>query len=464
MSCRSSTTSSTSLRSARCSSWRASRNGSASALRRSTPSPCTRTRSRVRSRCSTRSGRGRLSQPREGRMARPAGDRRGTAADGAARSRRDRPGSPRGRRDRSRGRAVHACPGYDACVPTRPTAGASPDRDVGARDRALGRHRRRRGEDRRHCERRAPAARPGVDRQPGRAAGRRLRHGRRRGRRVGARACDLCRPDVCRRRRAARSDARAGAERRRSASASPARPRTSLPASSSSGRRGGPGRAGDPARPHAARGRRPDLRARPTAPRPLTWVSRSRKSARADFRSRESLKRGRQAAAVVAQDGRRAHEFRTMAGCPSRRLLSRPRSRSSSSSTASSSPPTATACSARSTPRTPCRRRSSAPGARTTVSRAASALRSWLYRIATNVCFDMLESRKRRARPMDLGPSGAPIVENLRTPDQLWIEPMPDGRVVPETATRPRSSAPASRSASRSSRHCSSCRPGSAQC
>jgi RNA polymerase sigma-70 factor (ECF subfamily) len=59
-----------------------------------------------------------------------------------------------------------------------------------------------------------------------------------------------------------------------------------------------------------------------------------------------------------------------------------------------------------------------------------SALRSWLYRIATNVCLDMLESRKRRARPMDLGPSGEPIVENLRTPDQLWIEPMPDELVV----------------------------------
>jgi RNA polymerase sigma-70 factor (ECF subfamily) len=61
-----------------------------------------------------------------------------------------------------------------------------------------------------------------------------------------------------------------------------------------------------------------------------------------------------------------------------------------------------------------------------------SALRSWLYRIATNVCLDMLESRKRRARPMDLGPSGEPVVENLRTPEQLWIEPMPDGRVVPD--------------------------------
>jgi RNA polymerase sigma-70 factor (ECF subfamily) len=61
-----------------------------------------------------------------------------------------------------------------------------------------------------------------------------------------------------------------------------------------------------------------------------------------------------------------------------------------------------------------------------------AALRSWLYRIATNVCLDLLESRKRRARPMDLGPAGEPIVENLRTPDQLWIEPMPDGLVVPE--------------------------------
>jgi RNA polymerase sigma-70 factor, ECF subfamily len=61
-----------------------------------------------------------------------------------------------------------------------------------------------------------------------------------------------------------------------------------------------------------------------------------------------------------------------------------------------------------------------------------SALRSWLYRIATNVCFDMLESRKRRARPMDLGPAGEPIVENLRTPDQLWTEPMPDGRIIPD--------------------------------
>ena len=61
-----------------------------------------------------------------------------------------------------------------------------------------------------------------------------------------------------------------------------------------------------------------------------------------------------------------------------------------------------------------------------------ASLRSWMYRIATNVCLDMLEGRKRRARPMDLGPAGEPVVENLRTPDQLWIQPIPDSLVVPE--------------------------------
>jgi RNA polymerase sigma-70 factor (ECF subfamily) len=55
-----------------------------------------------------------------------------------------------------------------------------------------------------------------------------------------------------------------------------------------------------------------------------------------------------------------------------------------------------------------------------------SQLRSWLYRIATNVCLDMLDGRERRARPMDLGPAGAPIVENLRTPDVPWLQPIPD--------------------------------------
>jgi RNA polymerase sigma-70 factor (ECF subfamily) len=56
-----------------------------------------------------------------------------------------------------------------------------------------------------------------------------------------------------------------------------------------------------------------------------------------------------------------------------------------------------------------------------------SALRSWLYRIATNVCLDMASGRERRARPMDLGPAGAPVIENLHTrAEATWIEPMPD--------------------------------------
>ena len=56
-----------------------------------------------------------------------------------------------------------------------------------------------------------------------------------------------------------------------------------------------------------------------------------------------------------------------------------------------------------------------------------SQLRSWLYRIATNVCLDMLGGRERRARPMDLGPSGEPVAENLRELSEVtWIEPIPD--------------------------------------
>jgi RNA polymerase sigma-70 factor (ECF subfamily) len=62
-----------------------------------------------------------------------------------------------------------------------------------------------------------------------------------------------------------------------------------------------------------------------------------------------------------------------------------------------------------------------------------AALRSWLYRIATNVCFDMLNGRERRARPMDLGPAREPEAANLNAlPEVTWIQPMPDGRVVEE--------------------------------
>jgi RNA polymerase sigma-70 factor (ECF subfamily) len=61
-----------------------------------------------------------------------------------------------------------------------------------------------------------------------------------------------------------------------------------------------------------------------------------------------------------------------------------------------------------------------------------SALRSWLYRIATNVCFDMLSGRERRARPMDLGPAlSADTPLGAAMPEVTWIEPIPDGRVLP---------------------------------
>jgi RNA polymerase sigma-70 factor, ECF subfamily len=56
-----------------------------------------------------------------------------------------------------------------------------------------------------------------------------------------------------------------------------------------------------------------------------------------------------------------------------------------------------------------------------------SSLRSWLYRIATNVCLDLLDGKKRRARPMDLSsPSAAPTTPGDQLADVTWIEPIPD--------------------------------------
>ena len=59
------------------------------------------------------------------------------------------------------------------------------------------------------------------------------------------------------------------------------------------------------------------------------------------------------------------------------------------------------------------------------------SLRSWLYRIARNVCLDLLEARKRRAIPIDLGPAGGPAADNVNTlPRPFWTDP-PDRRNVP---------------------------------
>jgi RNA polymerase sigma-70 factor, ECF subfamily len=60
-----------------------------------------------------------------------------------------------------------------------------------------------------------------------------------------------------------------------------------------------------------------------------------------------------------------------------------------------------------------------------------AALRSWLYRIATNVCLDMLNGRERRARPMDLGPAQTADAPPGRTlPEATWILPIPDSQAL----------------------------------
>ncbi len=60
-----------------------------------------------------------------------------------------------------------------------------------------------------------------------------------------------------------------------------------------------------------------------------------------------------------------------------------------------------------------------------------SSLRTWLCRIATNVCLDALAERTRRVRPVEDGPVGA-VGDALETrPRAHWLEPIPDARVLP---------------------------------
>ncbi|GAA2784583.1 sigma-70 family RNA polymerase sigma factor [Streptomyces showdoensis] len=64
-----------------------------------------------------------------------------------------------------------------------------------------------------------------------------------------------------------------------------------------------------------------------------------------------------------------------------------------------------------------------------------SSLRSWLYRIATNVCLDSLNAGNRRARPMDLtDPTPVAQARLNERPEITWLEPVPDGRVLPSVA------------------------------
>jgi RNA polymerase sigma-70 factor (ECF subfamily) len=61
-----------------------------------------------------------------------------------------------------------------------------------------------------------------------------------------------------------------------------------------------------------------------------------------------------------------------------------------------------------------------------------AGLRPWLYRIATNVCIDMVKGRARRALPLAVAPAGTPqsrLVDAL--PETSWIGPAPDGLILP---------------------------------
>lgn len=58
-------------------------------------------------------------------------------------------------------------------------------------------------------------------------------------------------------------------------------------------------------------------------------------------------------------------------------------------------------------------------------------VRPWLYRIATNVCLDMLKGRRRRALPVELGPPGAgELAMGEPRPEATWVQPMPDARLA----------------------------------
>jgi RNA polymerase sigma-70 factor, ECF subfamily len=61
-----------------------------------------------------------------------------------------------------------------------------------------------------------------------------------------------------------------------------------------------------------------------------------------------------------------------------------------------------------------------------------SSLRSWLYRIASNVCVDMVRSPQRRARPMEMGPSSDVAEARLGPahPEHAFVQPVPDEQVI----------------------------------
>ena len=62
---------------------------------------------------------------------------------------------------------------------------------------------------------------------------------------------------------------------------------------------------------------------------------------------------------------------------------------------------------------------------------ARASVKTWLYRIATNVCLDALSDRSRRARPIEEGPVGTVNDELETRPRTHWLEPIPDEKALP---------------------------------
>jgi RNA polymerase sigma-70 factor (ECF subfamily) len=62
-----------------------------------------------------------------------------------------------------------------------------------------------------------------------------------------------------------------------------------------------------------------------------------------------------------------------------------------------------------------------------------SSVRSWLYRIATNICIDMHRQVQRRARPMEMGPASPPEDTHIGPllAENSWVSPIPDARIEP---------------------------------
>ena len=82
-----------------------------------------------------------------------------------------------------------------------------------------------------------------------------------------------------------------------------------------------------------------------------------------------------------------------------------------------------------------CRRPWCGPGGALERFEGRSSLRTWLYRIATNVCIDMLRSVQRRARPMEMGPNRRHRARlGPMLPEATWVTPVPDSLVAPEHA------------------------------